>query len=224
MLNKSQGNMYEFVTHTWNILKGRCNHDCRYCFMKRWGSLNPLHFDNSELKTDLGSGNFIFVGSSTDDFAEGVPSEWIIKMLDHCDKYENRYLFQSKNPARILEFIAHPVFRKAVVCTTIETNRFYPEVMKNAPRIESRVQAMAELAAKGIPTYVTCEPLLEFDLPELVSMLKACRPQQVNVGRNSRREIMLPEPSNDEVKALITELGNFTKVEVKKNAKAWIKE
>jgi len=224
MLNKSQGNMYEFVTHTWNILKGRCNHDCRYCFMKRWGSLNPLHFDNSELKTDLGSGNFIFVGSSTDDFAEGVPSEWIIKMLDHCDKYENRYLFQSKNPARILEFIAHPVFRKAVVCTTIETNRFYPEVMKNAPRIESRVQAMAELAAKGIPTYVTCEPLMSFDLKELVSMLEACHPQQVNIGRNSRREIMLPEPSNDEVKALITELGNFTKVEVKKNAKAWIKE
>ena len=224
MLNKSQGNMYDFVTHTWNAIKGHCVHDCRYCFMKRWGSLNPLHFDNSELKTDLGSGNFIFVGSSTDDFAEGVPSEWIIKMLDHCDKYENRYLFQSKNPARFLEFIEHPVFRKAVVCTTIESNRFYPEIMVNSPRIESRVQAMAELAAKGIPTYVTCEPLMSFDLKELVSMLEACHPQQVNIGRNSRREIMLPEPSNDEVKALITELGNFTKVEVKKNAKAWIKE
>ena len=223
MLNKSQGNMYEFVTHTWNILKGRCNHDCRYCFMKRWGSLNPLHFDNSELKTDLGSGHFIFVGSSTDDFAEGVPSEWIIKMLDHCNKYDNnRYLFQSKNPARFLEFIEHPVFRKAVVCTTIESNRFYPEIMVNSPRIESRVQAMAELAAKGIPTYVTCEPLLEFDLPELVSMLKACRPQQVNVGRNSRREILLPEPSASDVQALISELSTFTKVVVKKNAKVWI--
>ena len=223
MLNKSQGNMYEFVTHTWNILKGRCNHDCRYCFMKRWGSLNPLHFDDSELKTDLGSGHFIFVGSSTDDFAEGVPSEWIIKMLDHCNKYDNnRYLFQSKNPARFLEFIEHPVFRKAVVCTTIESNRFYPEIMVNSPRIESRVQAMSELAAKGIPTYVTCEPLLEFDFPELVSMLKACRPQQVNVGRNSRREILLPEPSASDVQALISELSTFTKVVVKKNAKVWI--
>lgn len=221
MMNQSKGNMYEFVTHTWNILKGKCNHDCCYCFMKRWGSLNPLHFDNSELKTDLGSGNFIFVGSSTDDFAEGVPSEWIIKMLDHCDKHDNNYLFQSKNPARILEFIAHPVFRKAVVCTTIESNRFFPEVMMNSPRIETRVQAMSELAAKGIPTYVTCEPLLEFELPALVSMLKACHPLQVNVGRNSRREIQLPEPSANEVQALLSELGTFTKVMVKKNAKVW---
>jgi DNA repair photolyase len=192
--------------------------------MKRWGDLNPIHFDDGELRTDLGSGNFVFVGSSTDDFADGVPSEWIVKILDHCDKHQNRYLFQSKNPARIMEFIEHPVFRKAVVCTTIESNRFYPEVMMNSPRIESRVQAMEGLATLGISTYVTCEPLLEFDLKELVSMLEACHPQQVNIGRNSRREIMLPEPSNDEVKALITELGNFTKVEVKKNAKAWIKE
>jgi DNA repair photolyase len=174
------------------------------------------------LKTDLGSGNFIFVGSSTDDFAEGVPSEWITMMLDHCDRFENRYLFQSKNPARFLEFIEHPVFRKAVVCTTIESNRFYPEIMMNSPRIESRVQAMAELAAKGIPTYVTCEPLLEFDLLELVSMLKTCHPQQVNVGRNSRREILLPEPTSNDVQVLISELSTFTKVEVKKNAKVWI--
>ena len=214
--------MYDFVTHTWNAIKGHCIHDCRYCFMKRWGTLNPLHFDDSELKTDLGSGNFVFVGSSTDAFAEGVPSEWITMMLDHCDRFENRYLFQSKNPARFLEFIEHPVFRKAVVCTTIESNRFYPEIMKNSPRIESRVQAMAELAAKGIPTYVTCEPLLEFDLPELVSMLKTCHPQQVNVGRNSRREILLPEPTSNDVQVLILELSTFTKVEVKDNAKVWI--
>ena len=214
--------MYSFVTHTWNAIKGQCLHECCYCFMKRWGTLNPLHFDDSELKTDLGSGNFVFVGSSTDAFAEGVPSEWIIKMLDHCDKYENRYLFQSKNPKRFLEFIEHPVFRKAVVCTTIESNRFYPEVMVNSPRIESRVQAMAELSTKGIPTYITCEPLLEFDLPELVSMLKAIHPLQVNVGRNSRREIQLPEPSANEVQALLSELGTFTKVMVKKHAKVGI--
>jgi len=222
MLRASKGNMYEFVTHTFNCIKGRCSHDCSYCFMKRWGRQNPLHFDDSELRTDLGSGNFIFVGSSTDDYAEGVPSEWIIKMLDHCDKFENRYLFQSKNPVRFLEFITHPIFRKSVVCTTIESNRFYPEVMRNSPSIESRVQAMSELAAKGIPTYVTCEPLLDFTLPELTSMLKACHPQQVNIGRNSRREIELPEPSTNDVKALISELSSFTTVEVKKNAKIWI--
>jgi len=29
-LNESKGNMYEFVTHTWNAIKGECKHDCTY--------------------------------------------------------------------------------------------------------------------------------------------------------------------------------------------------
>ena len=36
MLNKQKGNMYGFVTHTWNTVKGRCKYDCRYCYMKRF--------------------------------------------------------------------------------------------------------------------------------------------------------------------------------------------
>lgn len=34
-LNKAGGEMYEFVTHTWNTVKGDCFHNCRYCYMKR---------------------------------------------------------------------------------------------------------------------------------------------------------------------------------------------
>ena len=30
-LNKSKGNMYEFTTHTYNTIKGKCPHDCGYC-------------------------------------------------------------------------------------------------------------------------------------------------------------------------------------------------
>ncbi len=36
-LNKSNGNMYEWITHTWNTIKGECYHDCSYCYMKKWG-------------------------------------------------------------------------------------------------------------------------------------------------------------------------------------------
>ena len=223
MINKSKGNMYGWIDHTWNCMKGSCYHSCGYCYMLRWGVQKPLRLDESEFRTDLGSGNFIFVGSSTDDFAEGVPSEWITMMLNYCDKFSNRYLFQSKNPSRFLEFISHPVFKKAVVCTTIETNRFYSDVMCNSPRVELRAQAMAKLAELGIPTYVTCEPLLDFDLPELTSLVKMCHPLQVNIGRNSRRDVPLPEPEAEKVKALIKVVGTFTKVEVKKNANYWLK-
>lgn len=31
MLNKQQGNMYPWVTSTWNVIKGKCPHDCSYC-------------------------------------------------------------------------------------------------------------------------------------------------------------------------------------------------
>jgi hypothetical protein len=71
-LNISKGNMYEFITHTWNPIKGKCPHDCSYCYMKRWGHLKPPRLVESEFNTDLGSGNFIFVGSSCDMWAERV--------------------------------------------------------------------------------------------------------------------------------------------------------
>ncbi len=91
MLNKRKGNMYGWIDHTWNCMKGSCYHSCGYCYKLRWGVQKSLRLDESEFRTDLGSGNFIFVGSSTDDFAAGVPSEWITMMLNHCAKFNNRY-------------------------------------------------------------------------------------------------------------------------------------
>ena len=35
MIKESKGNMYEFVTHTWNPIKGKCSHGCTYCYMKK---------------------------------------------------------------------------------------------------------------------------------------------------------------------------------------------
>ena len=71
-------------------------------------------------------------------------------------------------------------------------------------------------------TYVTCEPLIKFDLPEMVELIKMCSPVQVNIGKNSRQDITLPEPTKNEVQGLITERQKFTKVVVKSNAKCWI--
>ena len=205
-LNKSIGNMYAFVSHTYNPMKGECEHSCAYCFMRCKLLLPPLRLELKELKVNLGEGNFIFVGSSPDEWAANVPAEWIEQVLDYCDGFDNRYLFQSKNPARFLEYLDHPVMRKSVLCTTIETNRFYPDIMRNAPLPRERAIAMREIASHGIPTYVTCEPLMQFDLAELVELVGICSPQQVNIGRNSRYDIILPEPTANEVKMLKAEL------------------
>lgn len=109
MIREAKGNMYEFVSHTWNPIKGKCYHGCSYCYMDK---LSPkrgeARLDAGELANAcLGSGNFIFVGSSIDMFAQDIPDSWIKTVLDYCDEY-NRYLFQSKNPARIIGVFGSP--------------------------------------------------------------------------------------------------------------------
>lgn len=218
-LNKSTGNMYEDWTHTWNTVKGKCPHDCSYCYMKRWGPQKGIRFDKSELKTDLEKGHFIFVGSSCDLFAEDLPYEWIIKTMEHCSKFDNTYLFQSKNPKR---FDATTIYRveKVILCTTIESNRYYPE-MNNSPEPIDRAIEFSRIPFKE--KYVTIEPIMDFDLRSLVSLVQACRPIQVNIGADSRNN-RLPEPTSNKVRELVEALSEFTIVKEKKNLKRLLKQ
>lgn len=211
-LNKSKGNMYSWVTHTFNMIKGECPHDCSYCYMKRWGEQLPLRFDRYEWLTNLGSGNFIFVGSSCDMFAAALPEHWITDTLDHCAKFDNRYLFQSKNPERMKLLQNYPDM-KVVVCTTIETNRWYPDIMHNSPTPLQRAYAMIELP---FDRYVTIEPIIDFDMDNLVEMLRWFHPIQVNIGADSGNN-HLPEPSGEKVLELIDVLKTFTVVDQKRN-------
>ena len=212
-LNKSKGNMYEFITHTWNTVKGECYHDCSYCYMKRWGALRPVRFDTKELKANLGEGKFIFVGSSCDMFAENIPDEWISQTLRHCEKFDgNKYLFQTKNPKRVLQF----KLPNAVVCTTLESDVFYADIMRNSPTPEERAFFMEMLWYHGIQTFVTIEPIMDFNLTPFVELIKKCRPKQVNIGADSSRN-NLPEPCESKVLELIEELRIFTDVHNKKN-------
>ena len=220
-LNISKGNMYDFVTHTWNTIKGACPHDCQYCYMKRWGDLKPTRFDEKELKTDLGSGNYIFVGSSCDMFATGILHDWIFRTLKHCYDYPgNKYFFQSKNPGAfpvmIEEYEWFP--EKFSICTTIETNRIYTEmgIENRVPEPEVRAHCLGFNFLNPIERYVTIEPIMDFDVFEMVDLIKISKARQVNIGADSGGN-ELPEPTKDKIENLISELRNFTKVKLKKN-------
>jgi len=192
--------------------------------MKRFPQ-NELRLDEKELKTDLGEGNFIFVGSSTDMFASTVPSWWISAVLDRCWQAAidvpidllNEYLFQSKNPVRFMaSFIASRLRRiKPILGTTIETNR--PNYgLSKAPDVYARAAAMQRLSDGGFWTMVTIEPIVDFDLEPLVELVKRCAPAWVNIGADSQRH-NLPEPSSDKIQALIEGLESFTEVKLKTN-------
>ena len=217
-LRESKGNMYPFVTHTWNPIKGRCSHDCQYCYMKRF-PLKELRLDEKDLRTDLGNGRFIFVGSSTDMWAEDVPREWINKVIFRCQEYPlNTYLFQSKNPYR---FPFYPDIENLVYGTTIETNRWYPCMGNKAPLPIQRMRKMKELYRRGRRIMITIEPILDFQLKGqfgLVELIRLASPEWVNIGADSKGH-HLPEPSAEKVKALIEELRKFTTVKIKSNLK-----
>jgi DNA repair photolyase len=219
MLNISKGNMYEFVTHTWNTIKGHCPHNCTYCYMHRWGKLNPVRFDSKELKTDLGNGNFIFVGSSCDMFADKIPHDWIIETLDYMAKFTNAYLLQSKNPKRLSKYILP---WNTSVCTTIETNRHYPDIMKNSPIPDDRAEAMAIFIDSGTPKYITMEPIMDFDTKLMIYWMQQIEPVQVNIGADTGKN-NLPEPSKEKILELIHELEKFTRVHQKSNLKRLLK-
>lgn len=214
MLKKQKGNMYEFVTHMWSPIKGKCSHDCSYCYMKRWGKQSPLRIDEKDLETDLGAGNFIFVGHTIDLFAEDVPYEWIERVLDMlCIYQRNRYLLQSKNPNRFLNFISL-LPSDILLGTTIETNRDI--VKSNAPSVLERARALARLSEQGFETMVTIEPIFDFDLDELVELIILANPEWVNIGADSKGH-KLPEPPKEKVKNLIHALQQKTNIELKRN-------
>jgi protein gp37 len=221
-LNKSKGNMYEFVTHTWNTIKGACPHDCSYCYMKQWGDLKQVRFDEKELKIDLGKDNFIFVGSSCDMWASDVPERWIIDTLMHCKKYnENSYFFQTKNPMAFNEFAGNIAYlENFALCTTIETNRWYQDIMNKSPEPIDRAYHMHKLPVRN--KYVTIEPIMDFDFIDLVAYIRMCKPMQVNIGADSGNN-NLPEPSKLKVMALIEELKRFTIVHQKRNLNRLLK-
>ena len=229
MLRESSGFMYKFVHYTWNPIKGECQHNCTYCYMKRYNEdIGQPRLADGEFRTNFGKGNSIFIGSSTDMFADNIPSEWITQVLDFCHKKQdperhNTFLLQSKNPKRFLEFANHPLMKQVVFATTIESNRNYPEIMSNSPKIEERAEAMEKIANLGFRTMVTAEPLMQFDLTDMVSIIKQCQPRLVNIGRNTCRDIQLPEPEPEKVRDLKVALDEFTRVNVKKNALIWFK-
>jgi len=212
--NTEQGNMYDFVTLMYSPVRGRCSHDCEYCYMKRF-PLGEMKLDEKDLKVDLGRGETVFVGYTIDLFASDVPAEWITRVLAHLREYpSNRYLLQTKNPQRLTEFIDEWP-SDVILATTIETNRagYYES---KAPDYSNRAGCIGVLSEKGYETMVTIEPIFDFDLEPMIDLIVTANPVWVNIGADSKGH-NLPEPPAEKVKALVAALQEKMKVKLKRN-------
>lgn len=88
--------------------------------------------------------------------------------------------------------------------------------MNNCPSPEDRALTLSWI--HNCNKYITIEPIIDFDLPEFITMIKHCNPRQVNIGADSSsKRNKLPEPPKEKILELITELEKFTTVVQKKN-------
>jgi len=218
------GNMYNFVDDTANPLSGKCSNQCSYCYVNKLKKIYPainkkysgaLGINLKGIKKLKGYNKYIFVCSMNDLFADNVPSEMISMVFDSCNDH-NRYLFQTKNPIRIYEFSGR-LRNNLEFCITIETNRYYEDVMGNCKTPYRRFNDL-EIINKHTPDspIITIEPIMDFDLDVFVELLKSANPKQINIGADSGHN-NLPEPTKEKTLALISELENFTVVHLKKN-------
>ncbi|KKM75536.1 hypothetical protein LCGC14_1389300 [marine sediment metagenome] len=214
-LKTSKGNMYDWVTHMHSHLGGECPHKCSYCYVQRnrfgvsprfQGNIRLLEH---ELKVDYGKGKTIFIEHMNDMFAQGISQEWIVKIFHHCKIYpNNNYVFQTKNPDRASNYMN--LFPKSfMIGTTIESNRPYPK-LSDAPAPENRLRGICMFKK----TFITIEPILDFDVDVLVNWLTNIKPDFVNIGADSK-QCNLPEPSKEKIWALIAAL-QYRKITIKK--------
>ena len=89
-----------------------------------------------------------------------------------------------------------------------------------APTTYERAQAMRKITA--FEKQVTIEPVMDFDLADMIGIIKQCNPQQVNIGADSGNN-NLPEPSKEKLLALIDELKKFTVIDQKRNLNRLLK-
>ena len=90
--------------------------------------------------------------------------------------------------------------------------------MGNTPPPHQRAIDLGSIARYGIKTYITIEPIMDFDLDRFVSLLKTGKPTQINIGADTCGN-KLPEPEPGKVLQLIEKINEFTTIHYKSNLK-----
>jgi len=214
-LNKAKGRMFRSVGYTFNPIAG-CTHDCKYCWAKslnaRYGRTFEPQFREHYLKDKMpNDGSWIFVGSMGDIGCDGVPEEWREKLYDFIehDKSNNIFLLQSKNPSVFtanrerLEYIKH----KIVLGTTLETTEETPWSV--APDPFSRAVSLSYMKHNhGYRTFLSLEPLSDFDVGCMSSWIKEIKPEAIEIGLENYTHFTT-KPSDEKILKLLDFLDDY---------------
>jgi len=227
----AKNNMYDWIGYCWNPLAGRCEHRCSYCSTNRLrsrfdvcknkyeGKYRIIEREIKNLYDKHHDAQTVFVCSQNDLFEKSVPWFIIDRITDHCEKYSrNTYVFQSKNPLKML----YHHYPGGIYGTTIETNRVKYlkkySASTTSTAYHQRIEGITNKRYLDYKTFVTIEPIMDFDIEILVKDLYFIRPDFINIGADSKKN-NLPEPNKEKVVDLINRLKEFTEVRLKSNLK-----
>jgi len=206
--------MFPFITCTWNPIVG-CLHDCVYCWARKLAETKlksteryRYGFKPQFLVKELGrrfkKGDTVFVSDMGDAFGDWVKEQWIAELFNVIRRNELTTFFCStKNPSRYTQFF----FPENVIrAATIETNREIPPEISRAPQPKDRLNAMIDMDIWDHPTFLSVEPIMDFDLDEFSQAIIEINPSfGVAVGYDNYNN-HLPEPSLEKTEQLIAKL------------------
>ena len=200
--------MFKSVGWTWNPIAG-CTHDCKYCWAKslteRWGkTFEPKireHFFKDKMPND---GSWIFVGSVGDTFCRSMKDAWILRLLKFIKdcKANNKFLLQTKNPNRFPWFIneLEEIKDKIIVGTTLETTWATP--WSNAPPTDSRADYLIYMKKHGFKTFLSLEPLADFQLVTMKRWINLIQPEAIEIGLENYTNFTFP-PTDKKILSLL---------------------
>jgi len=235
--------MFGFVTETWNPIVG-CNHGCVYCWAKRQAKRQKHncyacykfvpHFHVERLNRKFKSKSLVFVCSMADLFGYWIDENWIERILKVIrNNSETMFFLETKNPPRLFEFI-DLIPKNVILSTTLETNcgstiwheapfskLYYWNYEQISRAISPFVRARCFEDLEWERKHVSIEPVLDFNMDEMLKIVTDIKPQTVSVGYDNYNN-HLPEPSLAKTLQLISKLERAgIKVERKTLRKAW---
>jgi DNA repair photolyase len=210
--NKDGSNMYPWITHMHSHLGGECSHKCKYCYVDNpIGGRNPkftgpIRLLEEEFAVNYGNdGKVIFIEHQNDLFAKDVPDALIKRIVAHTLMFpKNTYMFQTKNPYRMLEWLTF-LPENSILGTTIETDRIMD--ISEAPDPYQRYMAMLQIP-KEFKRFVTIEPVLDFNVDRLATWIGEIKPDFINLGADSKGH-NLPEPTVEKIMQFVEELKKY---------------
>lgn len=208
--------MFPFITVTWNPFTGPCPYECTYCWAKslinryKWAKYTDAGpgIDEKQINKTFRPIDFVFVQDMSDasTAAMGAVARVMTRVKLNPD---TRFLFLTKNPSSYLHWVKNIATMppsNAILGATIETN--YGTILQQvskAPPPNKRLEAMQTLSDLGFKTFVSMEPIMDFNKHYTLEALTLIHPWAVAIGYDNYHND-LPEPPLEKTNWLINSL------------------